>query len=106
MSNTLNAFTDCLSRSHSVYEWNDVIVVHPRGLPPSMTNTNVTTEVEQAAIKSAAIIYKQNLPITDEHVLAIYKQYYRGSCKPTIHSNMVLWLNPSDLSLKNALHIY
>ena len=106
MTETLTTLTDRLNRSHSVYQWGDVIVVHPRGLPPAMTDTNVTAEVEQAAIERAAIIYRQNLPITDEHVLAIYKQYHRGSCDPTIHSGMVLWLNTSDLSLKNAVHIY
>ena len=106
MSNTLTTFADCIGRSHSVYEWNDVIIVHPRGLPPSMTNTNVTTEVKQAALKMAAIIYRQNLPITNEHVIDSFKQRYGDGRNPTIRFSMILWLNASDLSLKNALHIY
>lgn len=72
-----------------------------------MTNTNVTAKVRQDAIEMAAIIYKQNLPITNKHVLAIYRQKHGRAClQPTIHSGMVLWLNTTDLSLKNAVHIY
>ena len=106
MSNILDTSIDRLNYSHSVYQWDDVIVVHPRGLPPSMTDTNVTAEIRQKAIEMAAIIYRQNLPITNERVIDSFKQRYGDGRNPTIRFSMVLWLNASDLSLKNALHIY
>lgn len=104
MYESLTKFTARLQ--HSVYESDGFIIVHPRGLPPSWKESNLTTERQREGLEAAAAIYTQHLAITDENVLKIYRARFGDGCvRPTIGVAMVLWLN-QDLTLHKAFHCY
>lgn len=107
MYDTLSQFAERLRSSHAVYRYDDYLVIHPRGLPPSMTESNVSAELQSDALMQAAHIYQQRKPIDDAEVLAVYfKRHGRACPAPTIHSGMILWLDTDTLNLHRAFHIY
>jgi hypothetical protein len=82
----------------------DRIIIHPRGLPPGWTESNLSKEGQERALAAAEGIYTERRGVTDESVLKVLRRRSPDCRKFTInrHGN-VLHLNPETLELVEAL---